>query len=256
MQQCKKWLLRFFACEREPIDGFPHCPCIAYASNAPIPHFLLAQTSHVCILRMLLSWLPIVLPWRFWSNMCEIARWRRRWWHEKWSDVPMEAHSRSNVSYHSSRSEVLPRMSHSSHGDGQRFTALDIGRRTQRGIEIAARCCTWSSDASPFYGPFDISACRACRRRARRAVARKIIILAHLVQIARSLGMLLLLACCLGRSKPGAAPHAIARFPIFHAHPFIACYSSNFGPLHNAGEEKAHSMKECRRFDTASRRGP
>ena len=51
-------------------------------------------------------------------------------------------------------------------GDGQRFTALDIGRRTQRGIEIAARCCTWSSDASPFYGPFDISACRACRRRA------------------------------------------------------------------------------------------
>ena len=123
-------------------------------------------------------------------------------------------------------------------GDGQRFTALDIGRRTQRGIEIAARCCTWSSDASPFYGPFDISACRACRRRARRAVARKIIILAHLVQIARSLGMLLLLACCLGRSKPGAAPHAIARFPIFHAHPFIACYSSNFGPLHNAGEEE------------------
>ena len=48
----KKWLLQFFACEREPIDGFPHCPCIAYASNAPIPHFLLAQTSHVCILRI------------------------------------------------------------------------------------------------------------------------------------------------------------------------------------------------------------
>ena len=140
-------------------------------------------------------------------------------------------------------------------GDGQRFTALDIGRRTQRGIEIAAARCTWSSssDASPFYGPFDISACRACRR---QAVARKIIILAHLVQIARSLarslGMLLLVACCLGRSKPGAAPHAIARFPIFHAHPFIACYSSNFGPLHNVGEEEeAHSMKECRRFDTA-----
>ena len=134
-------------------------------------------------------------------------------------------------------------------GDGQRFTALDIGRRTQRGIEIAARCCTWSSDASPFYGPFDISACRACRRRAQNyysctSCANR--------SLARSLGMLLLLACCLGRSKPGAAPHAIARFPIFHAHPFIACYSSNFGPLHNVGEEEeAHSMKECRRFDTA-----
>ena len=98
--------------------------------------------------------------------------------------------------------------------------------RTQRGIEIAARC-TWSSAASPFYGPFDISARRAA------AVGRAQNYYSCTSCANRSVGMLLLLLG-LGRSKQGAAPQG--RFPIFHAHPFIACYSSNFGPLHNVGE--------------------
>ena len=86
--------------------------------------------------------LPIVLPWRFWSNMCEIARWQR-WWHEKWSDVPMEAHSRSNVSYHSSRSKVLPRMSHSSHfwpgmDNGSLHSTSDDGHSGELKLQRAA----------------------------------------------------------------------------------------------------------------------
>ena len=66
-----------------------------------------------------------------------------RWWHEKWSDVPMEAHSRSNVSYHSSRSEVLPRMSHSSHfwpgmDNGSLHSTSDDGHSGELKLQRAA----------------------------------------------------------------------------------------------------------------------
>ena len=119
----------------------------------------------------------------------------------------MEAHSRSNVSYHSSRSEGLPRMSHSSQlthgGDGQRFTALDIGR-TQRGIEIAARC-TWSSKASPFYGPFDISACHAPPSVGRSRA--KLLFLHILCKIARSECCCCWLTAWVGTLKARGRPH-------------------------------------------------
>ena len=151
----------------------------------------------------------------------------------------MEAHSRSNVSYHSSRSEVLPRMSHSSHfwpgmDNGSLHSTSDDGHSGELKLQRAG--CTWSSDASPFYGPFDISACRACRPRSRA----KLLFL-HI--LCKSLARPVCCCCCWlvawdAQSKGPAAPHAIARFPIFHAHPFIACYSSNFGPLHNVEEEE------------------
>ena len=131
-------------------------------------------------------------------------------------DVPMEAHSRSNVSYHSSRSEVLPRMSHSSHfwpgmDNGSLHSTSDDGHSGELKLQQRAahghpthRLFTAHLTYPPVAPP--------------PSVARKIIILAHLVQIARSVCC----CCCLGWDAQSKGPHrkADSRYsmPIHSSH--------------------------------------